>query len=130
MQDFGLKGKTILVLGLGETGMSMAKWLAGHGASVRVADSRIDPPGMREMALDPAVSLHLGGFPDAAFDGVDLVAISPGLSPRDPAFADSLARRANVPLVGDVELFARAVQGEKIREKLRPRILAITGTNG
>lgn len=130
MQDFGLKGKTILVLGLGETGMSMAKWLAGHGASVRVADSRIDPPGMRELALDPAVSLHLGGFPDAAFDGVDLVAISPGLSPRDPAFADSLARRANVPLVGDVELFARAVQGEKIREKLRPRILAITGTNG
>ena len=104
----------------------MAKWLAGHGASVRVADSRLDPPGKRELSAYSEVSLHLGGFPQAAFEGVDLVAISPGLSPRDPAFAQSLARRAHVPLVGDVELFSRAVQVTDVR----PRIAAITGTNG
>ena len=122
----GLKGKTILVLGLGETGISMARWLSGQGASVRVADSRLDPPGGRELAATASVSLHLGGFPDAAFDGVDLVAVSPGLSPQDPAFARSLARRPGLPLVGDVELFARALRNS---EK-RARIAAITGTNG
>jgi UDP-N-acetylmuramoylalanine--D-glutamate ligase len=122
----GLKGKTILVLGLGETGISMARWLSGRGASVRVADSRLDPPGGRDLAATPSVSLHLGGFPDAAFDGVDLVAISPGLSPQDPAFAGSLARRPDIPLVGDVELFAQALRASE----QRPRIAAITGTNG
>lgn len=125
MADLNYKGKTILVLGLGETGMSMAKWLTRHGASVRVADSRSNPPGKDELAANIAVSLHLGGFPDAAFDGVDLVAISPGLSGNDPAFRKILLDR-RLPIVGDVELFARALpSGSK-----RPRIAAITGTNG
>jgi UDP-N-acetylmuramoylalanine--D-glutamate ligase len=127
-QDAGLKGKTVLVLGLGETGISMAQWLAGHGARVRAADSRLDPPGRRALAANPAVSLHLGGFPHEAFEGADLVAISPGLSPRDPAFADSLARSTGkgIALVGDIELFARALAARPPR----PRIAAITGTNG
>ena len=128
MQDSELKGKTVLVLGLGETGISMVQWLSDHGASVRAADSRLDPPGKAALAANCAVSLHLGGFPSGAFEGVDLVAISPGLSPQDPAFADSLARSAGagIPLVGDVELFARALSSRVPR----PRIAAITGTNG
>jgi UDP-N-acetylmuramoylalanine--D-glutamate ligase len=126
MADLDYKGKTILVLGMGESGISMARWLTRHGASVRVADSRRDPPGRAELLANPAVSLHLGGFPQSAFDGIDLVAISPGLSPQDPAFAGALASRANLPVVGDVELFARALpSGGK-----RPRVAAITGTNG
>ena len=128
MQDSQLKGKTVIVLGLGETGISMVQWLSRHGASVRAADSRRDPPGKGALAANPAVVLHLGGFPRHAFDGVDLVAISPGLSLQDPAFADFLKRLASAgtPLVGDVELFARALAARLPR----PRIAAITGTNG
>jgi len=128
MPESELKGKTVLVLGLGETGMSMTKWLAGHGARVRVADSRAEPPGMGLLGSLPAVSLHLGGFPREAFEAVDLIAISPGLSRRDPAFAPLLAAsmRAGVPVAGDIELFAQAVQSSAAV----PRIVAITGTNG
>ncbi|MFM9971256.1 MAG: UDP-N-acetylmuramoyl-L-alanine--D-glutamate ligase [Burkholderiales bacterium] len=126
MSYLGYKGKRVLVLGLGETGISMAIWLACQGASVRVADSRLDPPGRGELAAHPTVSLHLGGFADDVFADVDLVAISPGLSPRDRAFADSLLRRPNLPILGDVELFARALS----KETVKPRIAAITGTNG
>ena len=128
MRDSDLKGKTVIVLGLGETGISMVQWLSSHGARVRAADSRLDPPGKGAFAANPAVSLHLGGFPREAFEGVDLVAISPGLSPQDPAFADSLMRcaGAGIALVGDVELFARALPVGAAR----PRIAAITGTNG
>ena len=123
-----LKGKVVLVLGLGESGVSMARWLASHGARVRAADSRLDPPGAVGLAAHPAVSLHLGGFPQEVFAEVDLIAISPGLSQQEPAFAAALARcaAAGVPVVGDVELFARAVSASVPR----PRILAITGTNG
>lgn len=121
-----LKGKTVLVLGLGETGLSMAKWLAGRGAAVRVADSRANPPGHLELAGVPGVTLHLGGFPQEAFDAVDLVTISPGLAPNAVEFQAPLsaARERGIELMGDIELFARALP------QPRPRIVAITGTNG
>ncbi len=128
VRDLQLKGKTVLVLGLGETGISMAQWLGSRGAHVRAADSRLDPPGIRVLAGNPSVSLHLGGFAPENFEGVDLVAISPGLSPADPAIENSLARcaRNGIPLVGDVELFALSLASGVAR----PRIAAITGTNG
>ena len=70
-------GKKVLVLGLGDTGLSMAKWLARHGALVSVADSRTEPPGKRDLARGlPATTVHLGGFRDSLFDGLDLIAIS------------------------------------------------------
>ena len=128
MRASQLTGKTVLVLGLGETGVSMVQWLHSHGAIVRAADSRQEPPGKAALVAHSDVTLHLGGFPQKAFEGVDLVAISPGLAPRDPAYADYLAsgKDAGIALVGDVELFARALS-----ERMpRPRIAAITGTNG
>lgn len=119
-----LNGITVLVLGLGETGMAMTKWLAGRGARLRVADTRERPPGADELrALLPAVELHLGEWRDAAFEGVDLIAISPGLPREIPQVQRALAR--GVPVVGDVELFAQSLPSHA-----RPRILAITGTNG
>ena len=114
----------MLVLGLGETGLSMATWLARRGASVRVADSRPNPPSAATLleAL-PGVDLHLGGWRDASFEGVDLIAISPGV-PRETAQVGRAMARG-IPVIGDVELFARALPTEG-----RPQIIAITGTNG
>ncbi len=123
------------MLGLGETGLSMARWLARAGAEVRVADTRPVPPNLTRLqqAL-PAVSVHCGSFPESLFDGVDLIAISPGVPLADPLVAR--AARRGVPVVGDIELFAQALLRDReggaraLPREAGPRILAITGTNG
>jgi UDP-N-acetylmuramoylalanine--D-glutamate ligase len=119
-----LAGKRVLVLGLGETGLSMARWLSRGGADVRVADTRAAPPNLAplQQAL-PAATVHCGGFAEELFVGIDLIAISPGVPLADPLIAR--AARRGVPVVGDIELFAQALPCEA-----RPRILAVTGTNG
>ncbi len=123
------------MLGLGETGLSMARWLARQGAEVRVADTRPVPPNLARLqqAL-PSVSVHCGSFPESLFDGVDLIAISPGVPLADPMVAR--AARRGVPVVGDIELFAQALLRDRdsgaraLPREPGPRILAITGTNG
>jgi UDP-N-acetylmuramoylalanine--D-glutamate ligase len=93
------KGKKVLVLGLGETGLSMANWLARHGALVSVADSRTEPPGKQDIARKlPSAAVHLGGFPDSLFHGVDLIAISPGVRTSEPAVARAAA--LGIPVAG------------------------------
>ena len=112
------------MLGLGETGLSMARWLSRERADVRVADTRASPPALEQLrkAL-PTVAVESGDLADAIFAGVDLIAISPGVPIADPAVKRALAR--GVPVVGDIELFAQALPRER-----GPRILAVTGTNG
>ena len=118
-----LEGRKVLVLGLGDTGLSMAKWLARQGADVRVADTRAAPPRLDELrrAL-PRVPVDRGPFTWEGFSGVDILAISPGIPLQEPNVQRALA--AGTDVVGDIELFARAVAGR------RPRSIAITGTNG
>lgn len=130
-----LEGKRVLVLGLGETGLSMARWLARERAQLRVADTRVAPPGLAQLqqAL-PQVAVVCGEFDDAIFSGVDLVAISPGVPLAQPVVGRARAR--GVPVVGDIELFAQALlRAHRGKQHTRsgtaaPQILAITGTNG
>ncbi|HEX8873325.1 MAG TPA: UDP-N-acetylmuramoyl-L-alanine--D-glutamate ligase, partial [Nitrosospira sp.] len=72
-----IKGKRVVVLGLGDTGLSMARWLVSRGAEVRAADTRAEPPRLKEVgALLPEAALHLGGpFSDQLFHGIDLIAV-------------------------------------------------------
>jgi UDP-N-acetylmuramoylalanine--D-glutamate ligase len=116
----------VIVLGLGDTGLSMTRWLARQGARVRVADSRPEPPHAAQLARElPHVPLVTGAFGDETFRDVDSIAISPGLDRREAPIARS-ARRG-VPLVGDVELFAQALPHSTARNA---RVLAVTGSNG
>lgn len=118
-----LSGKRVVVLGLGDTGVSTAKWLHRRGARVVVADTRPAPPGVGALrGAMPGADIRLGAFTPELFVAADLIAISPGISLAEPHVAGALSR--GVPVVGDVELFARAVAQH------RPRIVAITGTNG
>jgi UDP-N-acetylmuramoylalanine--D-glutamate ligase len=118
----GLKGKRVLVLGLGDTGMSMARWLTSRGAIVRVADSRESPPHAPRLAQElPGVMLDAGTFRAASFEGVDVIAISPGVAQSEPLVRQ--ARERGVPVVGDIELFAQAKGSESA-------VIAITGSNG
>ena len=129
-----LSGKNALVLGLGETGLSMARFLARCGARVRVADTREAPPGLAALAEKvPQAELVLGGFHDNSFAGVDLVAISPGVPLATPQVRAAAAR--GVPVVGDIELFAQALRARSGAAPSNPadsppQVLAITGTNG
>jgi UDP-N-acetylmuramoylalanine--D-glutamate ligase len=119
--------KSVLVIGLGETGLSMVRWLSAQGVSLRVADSRSTPPGMAEVAgLVPAGQIFCGAFKDAMFDGIDLIAISPGVPLSDINVAAALAR--GIPVVGDIELFAQQLNPQSSIPT--PRVIAITGSNG
>jgi UDP-N-acetylmuramoylalanine--D-glutamate ligase len=118
-----LSGRKTLVLGLGDTGLSCARWLAARGAIVSVADSREQPPhaqALRE-AL-PGVPLHCGPFEDSVLQAADMLVASPGVPLAEPAVARALQK--GIEAVGDVELFARAVKGSQTK------LIAITGSNG
>jgi UDP-N-acetylmuramoylalanine--D-glutamate ligase len=139
-----LAGKNALVLGLGETGLSMARFLSRHGVRVRVADTRDDPPKLAALGEKvPQAELVLGAYRDESFAGIDLVAISPGVPLATPQVRAAAAR--GVPVVGDIELFAQALRAgnggtRAARDRTRgvqtppqiprPQVLAITGTNG
>ncbi len=128
-----LRHLTVLVLGLGESGLAMARWCARQGASVRVWDSREAPPNAAALAEHvPQAVLLRGELGDAAFAGVKLVLKSPGLAPTDARIAAPLARAAGtgVPVQGELELFAQALADLRAECGYAPKLLAITGTNG
>jgi len=117
-----LRNRRAVVLGLGVTGLSAVRFLTRHGASVRVADTREQPPCGGQLAAElPGVALARGQFTDSTFDDVDLIVTSPGVDLRQPPIAAALAR--GMECVGDIELFARALPDAQ-------RLLAVTGSNG
>ncbi|MEP7328652.1 MAG: UDP-N-acetylmuramoyl-L-alanine--D-glutamate ligase [Betaproteobacteria bacterium] len=117
-----LTDRNAVVLGLGLTGLSLARFLVREGARVRVADTREQPPFCAELqAALPAVPIVAGPITDVTLAGADLIAISPGVRRDLPAITAAVAR--GVELVGDIELFARALPPEQ-------KVLAITGSNG
>ena len=153
-----LAGQSVLVLGLGETGLSLARYLHAQGARVRVADSRAEPPGIKKLRSElPQVEVrprhggaepsgagagasHLlpqsagfasnvsevrcGAFTDELLQGIDRIAISPGVPLADPFVQRALAR--GIPVEGDIELLAQQIN----TVQPEPKVIAITGANG
>ena len=106
-----IKDKNVLVLGLGETGLSLARWLSAQGARVRVADSRPSPPGINMVrSMLPLVEVACGPFCEALLQGVEFIAISPGVPLSDPFV--QLAAARGISIVGDIELFAQWIQAQ------------------
>lgn len=117
-----LRGKRVLVVGLGESGLAMAKWLHRQGALVRVADSRDNPPNVDALQrVAPGAELIAGPFVEAPFAAADLVALSPGVPKATPVIA-AVDRK----IVSEIELFAAGVR-EQVPDS---KIIAITGSNG
>jgi UDP-N-acetylmuramoylalanine--D-glutamate ligase len=115
-----MSGTRALVLGLGRTGLSCARYLRRKDVSVRVADTRDQPPGAESLRAEvPDAELRTGVFAESLLDDVAQVVISPGLSLQEPVVREALRR--GLPVVGDIELFAR---------EARSPIAAVTGTNG
>lgn len=111
---------SIGVVGLGQTGLSCVRYLLAQGLRPVVFDSREEPPGLAELQqLDNSLEQHFGAFKPADLLGMDLLILSPGIDPRTPAI--QLAKDAEIPVLGDIDLFAYQVQ--------QP-IIGITGSNG
>jgi UDP-N-acetylmuramoylalanine--D-glutamate ligase len=110
-----------LVVGLGETGLSVARFLSRQGMPVAIVDSRKQPPGLERLRTElPAdVALFLGEFNEGAFERAQQIVLSPGVSMNEPAIAAAIARQ--VPVIGDIELFAQTVTAP---------VVAVTGSNG
>jgi UDP-N-acetylmuramoylalanine--D-glutamate ligase len=115
-----IPGRHNLVVGLGRTGYSCADYLSRHGERFAVADSRADPPELaRLLKRWPEVPRYLGQLDPALATRYQRLVLSPGVARSEPLVQAALAH--DVPVVGDVELFARV--------KRAPAV-GITGTNG
>jgi UDP-N-acetylmuramoylalanine--D-glutamate ligase len=117
-----LQNKRVLVLGLGETGLSALRWLNSQGAILSVADSRDTPPNLNDLIRRmPQIAVHTGPFKENILLQADVIVISPGVALSEPAV--QAAVQAGIPLVGDVELFAQ-------HRPLTSKVIGITGSNG
>ena len=111
---------TSVILGLGETGLSVARYLASQDETLRVADTRAQPPALSELQKTvPGVELRLGEFGRGLLEDAAQLVVSPGVALHEPVVVE--ARRRGIPVLGDIELFARAVDAP---------VIAITGSNG
>ena len=126
-----------LIVGLGETGVAAARWCARLGVGLRIADTRAVPGGLEAFKAslgDAAVEFHLGCdvFAPELLEGVSQLILSPGLSPNLSPVKELLedAAAAQVEVIGEIELFARALATLAASHHYTPRVLGITGTNG
>ena len=128
-----LAGKHVLVLGLGVSGMALARWCARCGAQVSVADTRAAPPQLQALqdALPAVAFIHsemnADLFSSAAFD---LVVKSPGLLPASVAGVIGAAQATGIACGNELSLFAQALADLKHDRAYAPKVIGITGTNG
>ncbi|MGC1175265.1 Mur ligase family protein [Polaromonas sp.] len=128
-----LHGQHVLILGLGASGLAMARWCVRQGARVTVADTRETPPQLAQLQAElPQVSFRSGAFESGLVEGSDIRALfkSPGLSPAAVAPVWQAAQSIGLWAGGELDLFARAMQELQVQHGYAPKILAITGTNG
>src|SRR5712664_2637050 len=103
------QGKHVLVMGLGESGLAMAQWLARCGAVLRVADTRETPERLADLRNALQDVEFIGGpFSSSLIDGIDFIAVSPGLAPnRELASIIPIAAEKNIQVWGEIEIFAQ-----------------------
>ena len=118
-----LKDQSVLVLGLGASGLAMARWCAREGAQVTVADTRESPPQLQALREQLPQARFVGGpFDEALLEGgVQLVLRSPGLSPEQAAPVLAPARQRGIAVGGELSLFAAAAGRSEGRSRAMRR---------
>jgi UDP-N-acetylmuramoylalanine--D-glutamate ligase len=148
-QALSVEPTRFLILGLGESGIAMAKWCLRHGVQTRLVDTRErsalnekQSAQLSELEFAGLKDTHFGGWNASMLDHIDVIGISPGLSPiTEPAQSIlAVAQEKGIPVWSEIEFFARgiaALERESIADALdqeawtyQPKIIAITGTNG
>ena len=115
MADY--RGRKVVIIGLGITGLSCVDFFLAQGVTPRVMDTRVSPPGLDK--LPEAVERYVGGINSDWLMASDLIIASPGIALSHPALSE--AADAGIEIIGDIELFCREAQAP---------IVAITGSNG
>ncbi|MEQ4582057.1 MAG: UDP-N-acetylmuramoyl-L-alanine--D-glutamate ligase [Pantoea agglomerans] len=115
MADY--RGRKVVIIGLGLTGLSCVDFFLAQGVTPRVMDTRVSPPGLEK--LPGQVERHLGGINGDWLLAADLIVASPGVALAHPILSEAV--EAGIEIVGDIELFCREAQAP---------IVAITGSNG
>lgn len=118
---FGITlNSALLIVGLGKTGLSIARFLGQHGLHFAITDTRENPPGLEAFRDEfPDAAVFLGGFNQPAFEASSHLIVSPGVALDHPFI--QAAQRRGVELMGDLDLFVAASEAP---------ILAVTGANG
>nr|MDP2190367.1 UDP-N-acetylmuramoyl-L-alanine--D-glutamate ligase [Rhodoferax sp.] len=130
--DF-LKDQHVLILGLGTSGLAMARWCTRLQAQVTVADTRSAPPQLEALQRDvPGARFVSGAFDAALLEGTDVRAVfkSPGLMPVEVAVVSGAAHTLGLLVAGELCLFSQALASLKVERGYAPKVLAVTGTNG
>ena len=128
-----LHNQSVLILGLGDSGLAMARWCARLGAQVKVVDTRAEPPHLTALRAElPDVTFVHGAFDASLVEGQDVRAVfkSPGLTPESVAPVWNAALAAGLWVGTELTLFAQALSDLQTSMAYHPKVLAITGTNG
>jgi UDP-N-acetylmuramoylalanine--D-glutamate ligase len=128
-----LQNQSVLILGLGESGLAMARWCVRCGANVQVVDTREAPPQLAQLQAElPQVQFVCGTFEASLVQGQAVQAVfkSPGLSPAAVATVWQAAIDIGLWVGTELTLFAQALQDLQSSKAYHPKVLAITGTNG
>lgn len=128
-----LQDQAVLVLGLGVSGLAIARWCVRQGARVTVADTRSAPPQLAQLQAElPQVSFRSGAFEASLIEGSEFRAVfkSPGLTPAAVAPVWQAAQAIGLWVGGELDLFARALRDLRTERRYEPKVLAVTGTNG
>jgi UDP-N-acetylmuramoylalanine--D-glutamate ligase len=132
LNDPAWLGVRVLVVGLGESGSAMARWLSQCGATVSVLDSRLEPPGKQTLlSTFPNISLLHARLDEVNIDGFEMLAWSPGLSIElgDSAVLFAQAQARHLRVVGELDVFVSAIAAQRTAG-YSPKLIGITGTNG
>ena len=120
MEELVHEKRKVLIVGLGKTGLSCARYLDSQNIEIAITDSRKHPPEVDVLLKElPDTALFLGGFDEKVFESAEELIVSPGISLNEPVIAKAIERGA--PVAGDIELFAKATTAP---------VIAITGSNG
>ncbi|WP_042421335.1 UDP-N-acetylmuramoyl-L-alanine--D-glutamate ligase [Comamonas granuli] len=128
-----LRDQQVLVLGLGASGLAMARWCVRCGAQVTVADTRDAPPQLALLRAElPQVRFVAGALDGALLESGAVTAVyrSPGLSPQAIAPVLDAASARGISVGGELDLYAQALHALRAAHGYAPAVLAITGTNG
>jgi UDP-N-acetylmuramoylalanine--D-glutamate ligase len=128
-----LHNQSVLILGLGDSGLAMARWCVRNGAQVQVVDTRAEPPHLAALRAElPEVVFVHGAFDARLIEGTEVRAVfkSPGLSPESVAPVWHAAVAAGLWVGTELTLFAQALSDLQTSMAYHPKVLAITGTNG
>lgn len=125
--------QNVMILGLGVSGLAMARWCAKHGAKVTVVDTREKPPQLDALKTAlPKASYTCSKFESSLLENIELsyLLISPGIKPADVKQLVSQVKQRSVPIGNELTLFNLALVDLKESAGYKPNVLAITGTNG